>query len=319
MWAPFSCCKGVYLCERNHISITDSDLRILWSVLEENSLWTSHFLPCSERDLAPRLRHPQLSFFLQSAWSSLSSQKEASIASQICFHPPSSPWFGSCQNFGGVKNHRFRPHIALHFQGLSSILLCKLGLLLLVFTMPSSVAFSLCLVILTSLECATIKAQCVFPPTGKRLHCPWLIHCHVPKFHLQLSSISHWRRMLHLMVPHAEHGQKEQSLVLHCRFQWEYIHFGSPAELRRVWQSRLEDPSTLFVKKVPFPSNASCYRTWDALDQSEWWCSHTPSGKGNYPDSTIQLEPDLGCKEHLWIHVLWGTICQWQTATPTCL
>ncbi len=95
MWAPFSCCRGVYLCERNHISITNSNLRILWSVLAENRilkvqiLWTSHFLPCFERDLAPMLRHPQLSFFLQSAQSSLLSQKEAK---QICNAMDASFW-----------------------------------------------------------------------------------------------------------------------------------------------------------------------------------------------------------------------------------
>ncbi len=89
------------------------------------------------------------------------------------------PTFGSkrraCQ-LGGLAHARtlgeskpisFRPHTAFHFQGTSSILLCKLGLLLFLFTMPSSVAFSPCLVILTSLACAAIKAQCIFPPTGK--------------------------------------------------------------------------------------------------------------------------------------------------------
>ena len=49
------------------------------------------------------------------------------------------------------------------------MLLCKPVLLLLVFTMSSSLASPLCVSFLfcTSLAFAAIKVQCVFPPTGK--------------------------------------------------------------------------------------------------------------------------------------------------------
>ena len=100
------------------------------------------------------LHHPQLSLFFHVDWILVDRQKEVIHHTANLFSPPSSPW-----------SHSFS------LSRLSSILVCKPVLLLLVLTLSSSLASPLCVSILFSplLACAAIKAQCVFPPTEKWL------------------------------------------------------------------------------------------------------------------------------------------------------